>query len=599
MSYCSEGANCPAISDSKESQLSAPFRIGFSLYYSIYAEDDTDPTHNETLHDQLQEYGRGNMHHHKKLESEGVAVTQGMDEMIYRYVECNKCYFNLDTFKVDDYDTMKKKLDCGLNEIYQLCLDYTDNVHTFELNINLGGYDLISDLVGVTNYILSGKKPKRAIDDNQLLSHAKRKFKDKFEQLKTKGWTIIVRYSSISQAIEVFGDGERAIQKERQKAERAQIAFLALVTQPGAAGAGANKAMREAMGKVNVGSTSTAFHMLLGLGSLCWFWPPFAFTCLVIDLSTRAAECAIAFADGDRQAAVENCKGAMLDVFFIIPYERIGRFANVSAHAGAMKVDMKLAERGLQTAEKGQAKNAELLGKAADNEQRVAHYETAIEQQKVYVAQQKEKVARLEMESWTKEVGSTELKRDTAKLADYEAAKVDLAKAESELSVMESQYAVVLARSQKENPALLAQAEKYKAGKYNVEDAQAKYDVAKANYTSFVENGVAAGTKNLTKLGTLLKDIREKWNADEFYGVRQTMKAFHNADGTVVTLTGLKDGAVQLSRHGDRIVGESEDFTFCEILEESARSIGQDIKKGVVSLGNSFETNRGFNKVPF
>ena len=584
MSYCSEGANCPAISDSKESQLNVPFRIGFSLYYSIYAEDDTDPTHNETLHDQLQEYGRGNMHHHKKLESEGVAVTQGMDEMIYRYVECNKCYFNLDTFKVDDYDTMKKKLDCGLNEIYQLCLDYTDNVHTFELNINLGGYDLISDLVGVTNYILSGKKPKRAIDDNQLLSHAKRKFKDKFEQLKTKGWTIIVRYSSISQAIEVFGDGERAIQKQRQKAEREQIAFLALVTQPGAAGAGPNKAMREAMGKTDVGSTSTAFHMLLGLGSLCWFWPPFAFTCLAIDLSTRVAECAIAFADGDRQAAVENCKGAMLDVFFIIPYERIGRFANVNAHAGAMKLDMKLAERGLQTAEKGQAKSAELLGKAGYNEERLASFKGSIESQKAHIARQREKVSQLE---------------NTEKLADYEKAKADLRKAENDLSEMETQYAAALAQSQKENPALLAKAEKYKAGKYNVEDAQAKYDVAKANYTSFVENGVAAGTKNLTKLGTLLQDIREKWNADEFYGVRQTMKAFHNADGTAVTLTGLNDGAVQLRRQGDRIVGESEDFTFCEVLEEAARSIGQDIKKGVVSLGNSFETNRGFNKVPF
>ena len=596
--YCAEGANCTEFSNPLESQMSVPFRIGYSLYFSIYAEDETDPTHNETLHDQLREYGRGNMHHHKEIESEGEGVNEGMDEMVYRYVDCNKCDFNIDTFKVEDYSMMKKKLDHGLNELYEMCLDYTDDVHTFDLYVNLGGYDLISDLVGVTQYILSGKNPKRSIDDNRLLSHAKRKFSDKFQKLKAKGWTITVSHTSISSAFEVFGDGEKAIERQRKKAEREKIAFLALNTQMGAAGAGANKAMREAMSKVNVGDTSTAFHMLLGLGSLCLFWPPFAFTCLAIDLSMRAVECAIAFADRDRHAAVEHCKSGLIDIFFIIPYERLGRFA----YAGALKADVKLAERGVQTAEKGQAKSTELLGKASENERKASAYKEAIEKQKDQIKRQQDEVKRLEGETWSKEKGSPTIKKkasDSEEVKKYEQAKIDLKKSEDELAVLEAHYAEAMARSQKENPKLIGEAEKFKAEKYNVEDANARLATSKANYTSFMENGVVAETQNLTKLGTLLKNVREKWNTDEFIAIRTTMKAAHNADGTVVTLAGIRDGAVQLSKSGDRLVGESEDFTFCEVVEEAAKSIGQDIKNGVVNLGNSFESNPGFNKVWF
>ena len=60
--------------------------------------------------------------------------------------------------------------------------------YSYELKINIGGYDLIDDLVVITKYILTGIEPKTGIKDKKLRGHAKKNYADKFQQLKTNGW---------------------------------------------------------------------------------------------------------------------------------------------------------------------------------------------------------------------------------------------------------------------------------------------------------------------------------------------------------------------------------------------------------------------------
>lgn len=578
--YSSDQASSAIIAQEQESQLDSRLTIGLSLYYSIYEEEELDVTQNITLGDQVREQGKGYMNYHGNEVYEGTPVTEDMADIAYRFVDCSGCEFNLDTCKVEDYHMMKKNLDSGLNSVYQLCLDYEDNIHTYDLHVNIGGYDLIEDLVGITKYILTGSEPKNGISDKKLKSHAKKNFKDKFQQLKSNGWRFKVTYTCLYSAFETFGDGKEAERQKALKNERDHLMFVAITTEKGAAGTRSNKAMRDSNGSISVESASTATHLLLGVGSLCIFFPPFAFACLALDLSIHAVECACAFMVNDKRAAVEHCKGAMLDIVFIIPFHRIGKVLKVGK-AGILKAEEKIAAHNLKVAEKGREEGTSALERVKQNNADVSKYQAEVKEGKAQVEADRENYLNEHPNESKDEVENEVIFSSEFKLAESEA-----------------NYAKAVERSQKENPKLLAKANKYKSEKYNVEAKEEAAGKAKENYTNYVEYGIEVEAKNVSKLGVLLKDIKNKWNTDEFSEIREAIKAMHeNGTGTVVTLKGIEENAINLIQHKDRMVASSADFTFIEIVQESAKSIGDDIKRDVVNLGNSAEHNAGFNRM--
>lgn len=571
--YSSDQASSASISQEQETQLDSKLSIGLSLYYSIYKEEELDPSQNKTLGDQVKERSNGYMNYHKDAVYEGDPISENVDDMVYRYVDCRKCEFNLDTLKVDDYYMMKKCLDRGLNDIYQLCIDYEDNLHSYDLHINIGGYDLIEDLVGITKYILTGVEPEKGVSDRKLKSHAKKNYAGKFQQLKTNGWRFRVTYTCIYSAIETFGDGQEAKKKQALKEEREHIMFVTLNGEKGAAGYHVNKALRESNGRLSLESVSSACHLLLGLGSLCVFWPPFAFACLAIDLSLHALECAGAFMDNDKQAAISHCKGAMLDIVFIIPYGRIGRFMK----RGALKAEEKIAAHNVKVAEKGREKSTSMLDQVGKNEEEVALWSRAVEEKRIDVARRREESIRLEGETWTKEKGSSTLERkpaDSPEMKRYEQSKADLKKAEADLAETEKTYSEVASRNQKENSLLLAKSDKYKADKYNVEAKQQASNEAHAKYTNYVKYSMEVNAKNTVKLETLLEDLKKEWHESRFASVRNNM---YRMTSTNVTIAGTIDSGIALTKYDDRIVVTSEDFTFTDILKESATSFKDDV----------------------
>ena len=586
--YNSDGADSATIAQEQETQLDSRLNIGLSLYYSIYKEEEIDATQNKTLGDQIKERGNGYMNYHKDAKYEGEPKSENYDDMAYRYVDCRKCEFNLDTSKVDDYYMMKKCLDRGLNEIYQLCLNYEDNLHSYDLSINIGGYDLIEDLVGITKYILTGIEPLNGISDNHLKRHAYRNFSDKFQQLKNNGWNFKVIYTCVYSAYENFGDGEEAKKQQALKEERDHLMFVAITTEKGAAGAKANKAMRESKGSISMQSASTACHLLLGVGSLCFFWPPFAFACLAIDLSLHAVECAGAFMENDKQAAIDHCKGAMLDIVFIIPYDRIGRFMKRSA----LKAEEKIAAHNVKVAEKGREKSASMLDQVGKNEEEISRWSHAVEEKRIDVANKKATCINAEGETWYKQKGSTKLERkpsDSPEMERYRQAQADLEKAEADLAQTEKTYSEVAARNQRENSQLLAKTDKYKADKYNVEAKQKTSEEVQTKYTNYVNYSIEVEAKNTVKLETLLEDLKKEWNETRFISLRRAYKT----TGYITTVKGISDNIETLTKYDDRIVVSSDDFTFSEIVKEAATSIGEDI---VETLAKPAVYNKDFKE---
>lgn len=560
--YSSDNAASATISKEQETQQDSKLSIGLSLYYSIYNEEELDPSQNKTLGDQVKERSNGYMNFHKDAVYEGDPISENVDDMAYRYVDCRKCEFNLDTGEVEDYYMMKKCLDRGLNDVYQLCIDYEDNLHTYDLHINIGGYDLIEDLVGITKYILTGVEPSKGISNKKLKSHAKKNFAGKFQQLKTNGWRFKVTYTCIYSAFETFGDGQEAKKKQAQKEEREHIMFVTLNGQKGAAGYHVNKALRESNGRLSLESVSSACHLLLGLGSLCVFWPPFAFACLAIDLSMHAIECAGAFMDNDKQAAIEHCKGAMLDMVFIIPYGRIGRFMK----RGALKAEEKIAAHNVKVAEKGRKEGTSALERVGQNEADVSKYHAEIKEGEAQV--------KADRENYFKEHPN-------------ESEDEVIFSSEFKLSESEANYAKAVERSQKENPQLLAKADKYKADKYNVEVKQNALNEAQVKYTNYAKYSLEVNAKNTVKLETLLEDLKREWNESRFISIRNNAYRLANAG---VTGKGVRDSSIALgesfAKYDDRIVVTSEDFTFTDILKESVTSIGEDIGNAVGKIAS-------------
>lgn len=534
--YSSDNASSATISKEQETQLDTKLSIGLSLYYSIYIEEELDPSQKETMGDQIKKYGNGYMNFHSNEIYEGTPVSENVSEMEYRYVDCSNCKFNIDTGKVDDYYMMKKCLDRGLNDVYNLCINYDDNSHTSELIINIGGYDLIEELVGITKYILTGTEPKKGISDKKLKSHAKKTFKDKFQQLKTNGWHFKVVYTCIYSASESFGDGEESKKQAELKNERSYYMMLALGSQKGSAANTYNKTFREGLDRALINQDfSTGLHLIFGMGSLCIFCPPFALICLAADLTLHIIECFDAISVGNKQAAVDHCKGAMLDIVFIIPYGRIGKFLK----RGILKAEVNMAER---ASEKSTA-----AFKKIDNSSKVTGYKADI----------KRNDARLksDRENYVKEHSTGPEDRAT-----IEAEARDEVIFKSELDLMESQ--------QKYSEAAGGSFMKYR-------NDQARLRDAKLNYNNYVTNSENVA-KNFIKLKELAESLKKEWNDNRFISIR----SLYNATNTGVTIKGNIDNSIalgeSLARYDDRIVVTSEDFTFCEVLKESATSFKDD-----------------------
>ncbi len=512
--YSSDQASSATIAQEQESQLDSKLSIGLSLFYSIYKEEKLDPSQNKTLGDQIKEQGSGNMSFHEEAVSDGMAFSPN-DGMNYIYVDCSGVKYDVDACRVDDFQRMKKNLLRGLAGIYAICLSdgsTNEGLNSYDLYINLGGYDLIEDLVNVTNYILTGKESKGRYYENLKRYADEENFRGKFQQLKTNGWRFKV-YTCIYSASETFAEGDENALKEQEKQRiKQENARIRAQVESGAFKEYGSGGVSYSGGSALIQNStfSSVVHLLLGVGSLCVFFPPVALACSAADIAMHAIEGTVALNSNDDNGATAHFKDAAIGVFFIIPFGRIGKFWRTGRH---LRAEMKTAKKTMKDIERegGHVGNESVV----NNEKEIANIESAIKEKKLKIEKDKADIEQINKDqAYYAEISPKEAtihkNMNETRIREKE---LEISKNESEMRRLEAERDFVVSKR--------SEYSKWQGQSHDYRENEIKYDVAYTRYQSY-SNEVKM--KNRISLADLTEDLKKEWNETHFLSLKRGWK---------------------------------------------------------------------------
>lgn len=574
-----DGADSASISSLNEDQ-SQSIKVNLKIYYSIYEEDEIFGEGKKAMGDQIAKNGLGEMQLHREADFDGAPFSTEYDKEYSTFIECNDLLFNIKNEKIEDDEGLRSHLDRTISFIINTCKDLV-TVSGCDLYVNIGGYDIISDLIGVTKYILSNELPKTKIDNEGLSKYALDKYKGKISQLKTDGCHIVVSYTATYKASGAFADAQRKIkeQEEEEKKYKAEIArFDRMEKGFGGGSFMASKALLE-----SGLSGPEALHVFLGLGSMAFWAPPFALICSVGDLVVSSIELGVALYNHDRKGATNAMKNVMIDGFFLIPFAKIGKFIRKGTKC-------KLASHNEAKIHKsGKEKNSELVNKAKSNSDKIEELEKN-------ASELESKASKLEKENIDLNKKAENAER---KVADLEEKKLNHSpehesmydayiKASKEEA---SSYRQTISKNESEKSSLLEKAKKdrgeadslreenndifkqYKDVYNNMDTATNRKTEA---YTQYKELGPLIRLPDVFPLEDLLKVLRDEWKADKFGWVHDFI---HNRAGNVMTIKGsvetLKESDSQSSKNNRNKLDyySDEDFSFTGLVSDAVASI--------------------------
>lgn len=633
------GAGDGSVGPLSESQ-DEPVKIGISVYYSLYEEDIINQ---KPMGDMINESGAGDMNLHDEAITEGNPVSSYVDKMLYYYVDCSDCLFNIDQEKIDDPEGKQKCLQKGLTSILLACHEYGQS-GSCTIYLNIGGYDLTKDFIVITKQILTGEMPSEPIEDLELLGFALQNFSSQFNSLKFKGSSFQVMYTCYYKAFLAFGEGKASQKKEKEKTWGDYVLDAMTIPAPGAAG---TQSYLIAHGVIKPMGLSEGLHTLFGVGSLLFFLPGVAIACTALDLALHAVECGIAFKNHDRKGAIEHMKGATMDAFFLLPFAKIfkggqkllGYGEKAALYAGEKAVaegetiyrgiKFKLATRSERIATEGAAKQADLLNAASNRTIKMKHLESSSqffteESAKLTTKQEKltgtiaeldgkiaasdSKIRTLEEYSKTVEIEearvavlqdiAAEKATNAAMRGQLGVAKTEFARNEKILGYLEEQQQVIAREhsiANQEAGTFLKEANKYNASKYNTAEAAARREAAEQQYILHKQFGfgvIKYNTDRYIETSALVRTMKQIWQADKFAKFREgAVKYGGYAKDTVGEIyTGYGVGSTINSagftydETQNTVSVSNDDFTFIEILQEVPSSIGDDfvnIGKGI------------------
>ena len=210
-------------------------------------------------------------------------------------------------------------LDRAATELYETLFAHFDGTSTKTVHINLCGYNLVSDLVYVLHYLCDGTG-KNKVSNSSLLRYATKRYEQAFGTFRNMGWTIKVDYCGVLEAYEVFAE-----RIEREQVEKnGKTVTVKSQNRPKK-----NKVTRRQKSKISIAKLQKDFfggskksektHATLGIVSTVI--SPLS----AVDAVLHVFEGIDLLIDG-KPGAGAHFRDAALDVVFIIPFARIGKW---------------------------------------------------------------------------------------------------------------------------------------------------------------------------------------------------------------------------------------------------------------------------------
>ena len=307
-------ADAVSICEQSESQQEKD-KLYVSVFFSILKKKDIQENNENKGYIDVKNTGYSSFNHCQIVWSEGDAYSNN-DQYPQIFICCDDLLYDVLDGKVVNTEKQIVKINEAFNELDDFLYNQFDESHIYDVHINIGGFEILTDLILSMAYICN-KKFKKDIKNKKLLTKIKTRYKGCFDNYKNIGWSIKVDFACAFSAYEAYIENETRIQlnKRRAQAERDREILLnnnknIFLFDPDEARA-ANWAVTAAT--LDPETAKNLSHFALGLLSV--FMPLLS----IADAAMYIWEGILAESKGDKEGAKSAAKNAALDVILILP----------------------------------------------------------------------------------------------------------------------------------------------------------------------------------------------------------------------------------------------------------------------------------------